>query len=109
MLAIPGGGRQLGQGAPPPTARLRVSGGATHFHAGAGMTTDGDPESTAPERRVNPALRKLVDQMLAQVRIAARRDEWSAEERERAEADLDRIMATVRQSAVAGADGSQPT
>ncbi len=73
------------------------------------MTSERHPETPSPERRVNPGLRKLVDEMLAQVRLAARRDQWNAEERERAEADLDRIMASVRHNAIGGADAGRTT
>lgn len=53
----------------------------------------------APERRQNARLRVLVDEMLLSIRESQRRDDWTDEERERAEADLDRIMAQVRRAA----------
>ena len=56
-------------------------------------------DATAPERRQNARLRVLVDEMLTSIRDAQRRDGWTEEERERAEADLDRIMAQVRRAA----------
>lgn len=55
-----------------------------------------------PERRHNPRLRELVDEMLASIRAAANVDLWTAEERERYEADMARIMKTVRTHAVSG-------
>ena len=41
-------------------------------------------------------MRGLVEQMMVELRAAARKDEWTQAERERAEADLDRIMQQVR-------------
>ena len=62
-----------------------------------------DAEAAPPdptERRRNLALRKLIDEMLFQVR-GMQRDHtaWSAEERAQAQAELDRIMGRVRQAA----------
>ena len=54
------------------------------------------------ERRVNHSLRTLVQEMLDQLRDAARRDAWTAEERDQAEQDLRRIMDSVRQKAIDG-------
>ncbi len=56
-----------------------------------------------PERRHNPRLRELVDEMLATIRAAANVDLWTPEERDRYEADMARIMKTVRTHAVSGA------
>ena len=53
-----------------------------------------------PERRQNARLRVLVDEMLTSIRESQRRDDWTPEERARAEADLERIMAQVRRAAV---------
>ena len=52
------------------------------------------------DRRRNARLRVLVDEMLASIRESQRRDDWTEEERARAEADLERIMAQVRRAAV---------
>jgi hypothetical protein len=52
------------------------------------------------DRRRNARLRELVDEMLSSIRESQRRDDWTAEERARAEADLERIMAQVRRAAV---------
>ena len=52
------------------------------------------------DRRRNARLRVLVDEMLASIRESQRRDDWTDEERARAEADLERIMAQVRRAAV---------
>ena len=54
----------------------------------------------AGERRVRPGLRALIDEMMVQLRAAAARDAWSAEDRARAEADLARIMTQVRERAI---------
>ena len=61
------------------------------------ISSTNDPKS---ERRSNPRLRELVDEMMATVRAAANRDLWTAEERASAEADMARIMATVRDQAL---------
>ena len=60
---------------------------------------DGD-NGAAPERRQNARLRVLVDEMLMSIRESQRRDDWTEDERARAEADLERIMAQVRRAAV---------
>ena len=63
----------------------------------------GVERDTSPlDRRRNARLRTLVDEMLASIRESQRRDDWTPEERERAEADLARIMAQVRRAAVEG-------
>ena len=52
------------------------------------------------ERRKRLALRALVEEMLNEIRSAAGgNEEWTPEERERAEADLARIMDQVRREA----------
>jgi hypothetical protein len=55
-----------------------------------------------PERRHNPRLRELVDEMLASIRAAANVELWTTEERHRYEVDMARIMKTVRTHAVDG-------
>jgi len=58
---------------------------------------DGSPV----ERRQNVLFRTLIDEMLAQVReMRAHSGPWPVAERERAEADLERIMVQVRSEAV---------
>ena len=52
------------------------------------------------ERRSNPRLRELVDEMLASIRAAANIDLWNTEERVRYEADMARIMEQVRRHAI---------
>jgi hypothetical protein len=53
------------------------------------------------ERRKRLALRALVEEMLTEIRAAASAAEenWTPEERQRAEADLARIMDQVRREA----------
>jgi hypothetical protein len=70
-------------------------------HSGDGANPEARaPEARAPERRQNARLRLLVDEMLKSIRESQRRDDWTETERERAEADLERIMAQVRRAAV---------
>ena len=57
---------------------------------------DSDPS----ERRRHGALRTLVDELLGRIREVSAHDGWSEDERARAEADLDRIMASVREEAL---------
>jgi hypothetical protein len=57
------------------------------------------PPSAGAERRRNPRLRELVDEMLASVRAAANVELWSTEERARYEEEMARIMANVRTQA----------
>ena len=52
------------------------------------------------ERRRRVALRRLVDEMLTEIRAAANADNWTAEARQQAEADLARIMEQVRREAL---------
>lgn len=53
-----------------------------------------------PERRQNPRLRELVDEMLASIRAAARVDLWTPQERAACESEMARIMHSVREHAV---------
>ena len=69
------------------------------------MTDDAAPPPAGPgERRSRPALRALIDEMLAQIRSATNTGVWTPESRAAAEADLARIMESVRQKAVDGRD-----
>jgi len=52
------------------------------------------------ERRTNPRLRELIDEMLASVRVAVRRELWTEAERREYEADLADVMRQVRFEAV---------
>jgi len=64
-------------------------------------STDTSSSSTdTVERRKRLALRALVEEMLNEIRSAAGgNEEWTPEERARAEADLARIMDQVRREA----------
>ncbi len=62
-------------------------------------TTSNDPYGGS-ERRSNPRLRELVDEMLASIRAAANVDLWTTDERARYEADMARIMESVREHAI---------
>ncbi len=67
----------------------------------AAQTASTDSSSTdTVERRKRLALRALVEEMLNEIRSAAGgNEEWTPEERARAEADLARIMDQVRREA----------
>jgi hypothetical protein len=57
--------------------------------------------SAAPtERRKRVALRRLIDEMLAEIRSAANAENWTPDARAQAEADLARIMDQVRREAM---------
>lgn len=58
------------------------------------------PPRPSSERRRNAALRALVDEMLASIRVAANRELWTPEERARYEQELAAIMSRVRGQAV---------
>jgi hypothetical protein len=63
------------------------------------MTTE---RATYPgvDRRSNPRLRELIDEMLASIRASHQVDLWTDEERTRYEGELSRIMDTVRSEAL---------
>jgi len=64
------------------------------------MSSQDDPKSG--ERRSNLVLRALIDEMLDRVRDLNRDNGfWTPEERARAEAELESIMARVRRVAAA--------
>lgn len=52
------------------------------------------------ERRSNPRLRELVDEMLASIRASANVELWTPQERAACEAEMARIMSTVREHAM---------
>jgi hypothetical protein len=58
------------------------------------------PALRAEDRRARPGFRALIEEMMQQIRAASRQDEWTEEERARAEADLARIMENVRREAM---------
>jgi len=58
------------------------------------------PAETLHDRRSNPELRRLIEDMLERVRQMNRNvGVWSPDERARAEADLEAVMARVRRLA----------
>jgi len=52
------------------------------------------------DRRKRVALRRLIDEMLSEIRAAASEENWTAEARNQAESDLARIMDQVRREAL---------
>jgi len=70
--------------------------------AAAATTTANADGAIAPvsERRKRVALRRLIDEMLAEIRAAANEDNWTADARQQAESDLARIMDQVRREAM---------
>lgn len=68
--------------------------------------TDSNVPPGGAERRNNPHLRELVDEMLASVRAAVQVDLWTPAERARCEADMARIMAEVREHAMSRGSGA---
>jgi hypothetical protein len=70
--------------------------------AGAGVNASGvsAPRATADDRRKRVALRRLIDEMLAEIRAAANEENWTSDARAQAEQDLARIMDQVRHEAM---------
>lgn len=66
----------------------------------AGMSDPDSAPASTHEQRKRLALRALVDEMLDQIRATSASDTWTAEERRRAEEDLERIMNQVRHEAI---------
>jgi hypothetical protein len=62
----------------------------------------------AEDRRARPGFRALIEEMMQQIRAASRQEGWTQEERERAEADLERIMASVRREALKDEEDGSP-
>lgn len=69
---------------------------------GAGPGGGKPEERPLSDRRARAALRALVDEMLLQIRATSRSDDWTEEDRARAQADLERIMESVRLEAMRG-------
>jgi hypothetical protein len=64
------------------------------------MSDSSRPKDAAGDRRSNVVLRALIDEMLDRLRELNRKSgTWSGDERARAEAELDAIMARVRRVA----------
>ncbi|HKW49549.1 MAG TPA: hypothetical protein VJN70_18985 [Gemmatimonadaceae bacterium] len=70
----------------------------------AATTASGNDGAAAPiqmeDRRKRVALRRLIDEMLTEIRAAAREENWTPEARTQAESDLARIMDQVRREAM---------
>jgi hypothetical protein len=79
---------------------------AEHGNTGQGGTDSPGPDPRpSAERRTNLLFRSLIDEMMGQVReLQAHAGPWPADERARAEADLERIMGKVRAGAFRNAD-----
>jgi|SRR5205814_1900013 len=75
------------------TAAATARGGSLEERAGPG------PGGTA-DRRKRVALRRLIDEMLAEIRAAASEENWTVAARAQAESDLARIMEQVRREAM---------
>ena len=54
----------------------------------------------AAERRKRVALRRLIEEMLAEIRTAANEENWTADASAQAKSDLARIMDQVRREAM---------
>ena len=63
------------------------------------LTSSNDPYGGS-YRRSNPRLRELVDEMLASIRAASNVDLWTNDDRARYQADMARIMESVREHAI---------
>lgn len=63
--------------------------------------SEGSRPDSAPDRRRDPLFRSLIDDMMQQIReLRSHAGPWPTEERARVEADLERIMAQVRNAAL---------
>jgi hypothetical protein len=62
--------------------------------------SDSTDEPEWEVKRSRAAFRALIDEMLDQLRNASSRELWTSEARARAEADLARIMESVRREAI---------
>jgi hypothetical protein len=84
-------------------SRPRAEGAAVNARgvgAGASASMAGAPSGTAADRRKRVALRRLIDEMLAEIRAAANEENWTNDARAQAESDLARIMEQVRREAM---------
>ena len=57
------------------------------------------------DRRTNVALRELIDEMMASIRVATQGNLWTTEERSQYESELATIMSRVRDEAVRKQNG----
>lgn len=77
-------------------AEKSKSRGASTMTANAGASAPARME----DRRKRVALRRLIDEMLSEIRAAASEENWTPEARTQAESDLARIMDQVRLEAM---------
>ena len=71
-------------------SRPRAEGSAVNARgvgAGASASMAGAPSGTAADRRKRVALRRLIDEMLAEIRAAANEENWTNDARAQAESD----------------------
>lgn len=66
----------------------------------AAPTISASAPTPVEDRRRRVALRRLIDEMLSEIRAAANEENWTAEARNQAESDLARIMEQVRHEAM---------
>ena len=64
------------------------------------LSSNAPAAPSVADRRKRVALRNLIDEMLAEIRAAANEENWTADARAQAEADLARIMEQVRKEAI---------
>ncbi|HEX9562531.1 MAG TPA: hypothetical protein VF981_01100 [Gemmatimonadaceae bacterium] len=80
---------------------MQAEGRAEDGESGTGARGEG----SRTERRQNTLFRSLIEDMMAQVReLRAHSGPWPADERARAEADLERIMSRVKAEALRSAE-----
>ena len=80
-------------------SKPRVATMAANAGAGAPMGMSAEP-ARVEDRRKRVALRRLIDEMLLDIRAAASEENWTPEARTQAESDLARIMDQVRREAM---------
>jgi hypothetical protein len=68
--------------------------------AGTSASMEGATSAASADRRKRVALRRLIDEMLAEIRAAANEENWTDDARAQAESDLARIMDQVRHEAM---------
>lgn len=84
----------------PDGAAVNARGVGAGAGASAAASLGGAPSGTAADRRKRVALRRLIDEMLAEIRAAANEENWTDDARAQAESDLARIMDQVRREAM---------
>ena len=82
------------------TPNARASDVGAGMGVGVGEGAGGGPRGATADRRKRVALRRLIDEMLAEIRAAASEENWTVDARAQAESDLARIMDQVRREAM---------